>query len=339
MYSCGSDENTNETHDDGRDTLLRLSKISAGMAVDTTLSSIRFTAICVNARNFPGTVRLSSDSLTDVVNIYVDSSVAVGFVDSVINLYCEGKDVRLIGTNGGQELAIPFHTLHRFKAETDTMKTYEWENHMVYVDELGFSVNDWERSITNPDQYFRMFYGDAFHPHDSVCCFPQRESRRETIDGLISEGQTWDVTDLKSARDTALMLAAYNEFVNKLEVYDKVGSFCMFRLAMMDVQVIEKITWGRLMSFFSQHYRTQKALRDEAVRYMADKYANEGGTAMKELTEEDLRLLYPDRLRWNGRMSGVYEHRYDPYHLAEYIWIDPPTVITADPGNEVPYNR
>lgn len=333
LFSCGSgDKPTEEQVKHGRSTVLRLPEIVSGMQIDTTLSSLRFNAYCLDGHSYsPGDVVLSGDSLTATVNIYADSSIESHFVDSVINLYCEGKDLRLIGICNGLELAIPFHTLHRFRVRNDTLKVWENEYHLFFVDGSNISVNDWPVHVEHASDYFRAFYGDPFNPLDSSVRFPQRKNNRQSIESLMLEGQAWDDADIRQSSDTALMLAAYNEFVNKLEVFDKVGSFCTFRLAVMEVDPSDGIRWGRMMRVLSEHYSVLHTLREEAKKYLSDKIANEGGSPGAEFTDEDLRLLYPDRLRWNGRISGVSEHRYDPDLLAEYYWVDPPEPVIVVP--------
>lgn len=329
LQACGADPKPQTDPLNAIDTVLRLPVIESGMAVDTSLAAIRISAVMPRKESLRSLEVMIDDSLmTGVVNIYADSIIPSRLVDSVINVYCAGKDLRLIGINNGQELAIPFHGLHRFPAHNDTVLANEWDYHLLFVDEQKVSVNDWPGAIVDLENYYRSFYGDAFNPDDSIRFFPQRQSNHVTVESLILEGQAWDNTDMNRSADTAAMLAAYNEFVNKLEIYDKAGSFFTLRAAVMDVDVSTDVVWSRLLHVFSVHFAVQQSLKQAAKKFLADKIANEGGTQVKEFTDEDLRLLYPDRLRWNGRISGVHEHRYDPVQLAEWGWLaSPPLAV------------
>lgn len=347
LFSCGSDDHTAVSEQKSTvDTNLRLPALCAGMPLDTSLPALRISM--VNVFSTSDSAGLDTDKPTllitydtsataQIVNVYADSSLLSSQVDSIVNMYCTGKDLRLIGTNNGQEIAIPFHTTHRFASHHDSLGVWENEFHLVFVDEDNISVNDWPDNFKNARDYFRAFYGNAFNPVDSSNRYPQRKYNRQTIESLMLEGQAWDETDIKHSDDTALMLAAYNEFVNKLEVFDKVGTFTVLRSAEMDLDPLPAVTWGRMMRVFGEHYSVLQSLRNDAKKYLSDKLANDGGKTDKEFTEEDLRLLYPDRLRWNGRISGVYEHRYDPDLLSHYYWISLPA--SGNPPQEVPLDQ
>lgn len=333
LVSCGSDPVSENVSASGNliDTNLRVPTLNAGMPVDTTLPALRIYAVSERLASGTGQdteafrsvqVEAPAGPLTEAVNVYADSIIPTEIIDSVINVHCGTRDLRLIGISNGIELAIPFHGLHRFRRCVDTIERPESEFHLVFVNDNDLEINDWSTRYTDPEKYFRLFYGDAFNPTDSSARFPQRKANRQSVEGLMEEGVRWDLTDIKRTPDTAAALAAYNEFVNKLEIYDKAGSFCTMREAVMDADPFA-VTWARTMHVFGVHYAVVDALRESAKQYLADKIANEGDDPNKQFTDEDLRLLYPDRLRWNGRVSGVYEHRYDPYLLAEWRWILP----------------
>ena len=333
LFSCGPEENhADAVKPPKTDTTLHLPNLVAGMVVDTTLSSLRISSRytfyysdTAGVEQFqPGLlVELDTISGSVAMNVYADSAIVSREIDSIVQLYCKGKDLRLIGMNNGQELAIPFHTLHRFPKLTDTLYYEESDAHLLFVDEKNVSANDLNsRFSVNGENYFRSFYGDAFNPTDSSIRFPMRKPNRQTVDMLMLEGQSWEGVNFKSGADSAQKLAAYNEFVNKLEIFDKVGSFCTLRRSFMYDDGKDNVSWGRLLNVFSVHYNVLNSLRESAKRYLSDKIANEGGDPSKSFTEEDLRLLYPDRLVWNNRISGVHEHRYDPYMIAEWFWND-----------------
>jgi hypothetical protein len=266
-------------------------------------------------------ITCDSVGIGQTVNVYADSLLSSREIDSVLNVYCSGKDLRLVGINNGQMLAIPFHGLHRFPPVSDTLFYDECDAHLFFIDEDAVNGNDLTQHFEdNGEHYFRLFYGDAFNPEDSVGVFPQREMNRQTIDQLMIEGQSWQDVNFKSSSDSAQKLAAYNEFVNKLEIFDKVGSFCTLHKALLFVEKDQPCNWGRMLSVFSVHYDVLHNKREEAQKYLADRIANIGGDANKTFTEEDLELLYPDRLVWNKRISGVDEHRYDPFISAEWLW-------------------
>jgi hypothetical protein len=328
--SCASEPQTAVVHDDGIDTVLRLPSITNGMVVDSALSSIRINAVTDSSGQIIDLWTEESGELTNTVNIYADAQIGSSLIDSVINFRCSGKDLCLVGVNNGIELAIPFHALHRFNAHTDTFGVNDHSYHLVFVSDTDITVNDWPAGYATSEDYFRTFYGDAFNPVDSSFRFPQRKPHRQTVEGLMLEGQAWDETDLKNAADTAQMLAAYNGFVNKLEIYDKAGSFCLLPLAVMEMDPAQ-VSWGRLMQVFGEHYTVVASLCESAKRYLADKIANDGGDPGKVFTDEDLRLLYPDRLRWNGRISGTHEHYYDPELLAPWRWVAPVPPVKPAP--------
>lgn len=336
LLSCSDDPQTGSSVNVAvSDTVLRLPSIENGMSVDSTLASVRISAI----RDSSGTIidlwSEESGELTNVVNIYADAEIQSTLIDSVINFRCAGRDLFLIGVNNGTELAVPFHSLHRFQPRTDTLGVGDGAHHLVFVSDSDITVNNWENGYTHSGNYFRAFYSDAFNPLDSSLRFPQRRPHRQTVNSLMLEGMAWDETDIKASTDTALMLAAYNGFVNKLEVYDKAGSFCTLNLAVMEIDPANS-SWGRLMQVFGEHYAVVTALRESAKRYLADKIANDGGDPAKQFTEEDLRLLYPDRLRWNGRISGTHEHHYDPDLLRPWQWVATPPVVNPPPTGVSP---
>ncbi len=332
LFSCGPEEQANNPAKPPiTDTNLRLPNIAAGLAVDTTLPALR-----ISARNTfyysdttgveqkqPGLlVEFDDASMSDIVNVYADSSIVSREIDSVIQIYCKGKDLRLIGMNTGQELAIPFHTLHRFPAITDTMYFPESDAHLLFINEEYVTANDLSNDFSRDgDKYFRLFYNDAFNPNDSFVGFPLRKLNQQTVDMLMLEGQSWDGVNFKATSDSAQKLATYNEFVNKLEIFDKVGSFCTMRKAFISVDGDQFVNWGRLLNVFAVHYSVLHDLRDDARQYLSNKIANDGG-APKQFTPEDLRLLYPERLIWNNRISGEFEHRYDPYFIGSWFWAD-----------------
>lgn len=331
LCSCGPDENPDtDVKEPSIDTTLNLPSVADGMAIDTHLSSLRISSVSAFHysdtsgvdRPEPGAlVEFDTTAGSPVVNVYADSSIESHVVDSIINLYCKGKDLHLVGKNNGQEVVIPFHTLHRFPVIPDTLYCHEADAHLIFVDDDVVTGNDLSQDYRDGGAaYFRMFYGDAFNPKDSSNGFPQRIPNRQTVEQLMIEGQGWENSNFRYGSDSAQKLAAYNEFVNKLEIYDKAGSFCIMRRAFMDIDNDQNANWGRMMYTLSVHYKVLHTLREEAKKYLADKIANEGGNPGKMFTEEDLRLLYPERLVWSSWVSGVYEHRYDPYLLAEWLW-------------------
>jgi hypothetical protein len=334
IVSCSSDHKPQpEVISTKADTVLRLPQLVAGMRADSSNAAIRISAVTGNTLQIY--VAFTGDTSEAVLNIYADSALGSSAVDSIINRYCDGKDLRLIGTNSGQQLAVPFHALHRFPARTDTIGMSDNICHLVFVNETEVSVNDWKNPYARSEDYFRAFYGNAFHPLDSSLRFPQRKPHRQTVESLMMEGQSWDETDMKNSPDTAAMLAAYNNFVNKLEVYQKAGSYCTMNLAVMEIDP-GFVSWSRLLAVLSEHYFVVNELRTSAVKYLSDRIANNGGDPALQLTDEDLRLLYPDRLRWNGRMSGTHEHYYDPHLLAPWRWVENPPPVKAPPPQDSP---
>lgn len=252
--------------------------------------------------------------LHDTINVLADKHVPCGIVDSIIDTLCLGKDIRLTGTNNGVMLSIPFHGLKRF-SPVNNIKTVFYNQYLI-LNLSGDSVRFGDK-VFNDDEmksWFRSFYGNAFNPKDTIT-FPGRKSHEQTIMQLAFEGQFWDESPKNEGPDSAVYLASYNEFVNKLEVYDKVGTFYLLDLAFFEFDIAPDTKWGKVMNVFSLHLNVQSELRKDAVRYFEERHANSGEERKKDLTEEDLRLLYPDRLRWNGRMSGTTEHRYDVHHL------------------------
>lgn len=342
MCSCGADQPLEQQSAGTIDTSLRIPFVQAGTAVDTNLSSLRIYRVHSGAGDTLHLqalhVEIDTTAYSTAVNVYADSAIAATQIDSIVSIYCAGKDLRLIGANNGQQLAIPFHGLHRFKPHTDSMGWARHQCHLVFAEKNGITVNEWTTLYAHAGDYFKAFYGDAFRPLDSSYRFPQRKPYRETLQTLMLEGQAWDETDMKHAQDTAVMLAAYNEFVNKLEIYDKVGAFCALHMAMMDVDA-GTVSWGRLMEIFAEHYATVQLLRSSAKTYLADRIANNGGNPDKQFTEEDLRVLYPDRLRWSGWISGAYEHHHDPAMLAPWYWGKEIEVMKEAPPEKVPHDR
>lgn len=323
LLSCGNEPT--EVVSSVEDTAhvgLRLPFVKAGIPVDTTLTALHIFFTADKQQPLGVILELPSNRLTDTVNVFADSLLSSDQVDSIVNFYCEGKDLRLIGINNGIELAIPFHALHRFKPVTDTIGRRESEFHELFVEESEVQINEMVLRYANAEDYFKAFYGDAFNPVDSNAHLPRRESGRQIVESLMFEADGWNDVDPKQEKDSARSLAAYNEFVNKLEIYDKVESFCMLRESVMECLPVS-VTWARVMQVFGEHYSVVSSLRESAKQYLADKIANEGGDPNKQFTDEDLRLLYPDRLRWNGRISGTHEHRYDGFLLAEFYWTDP----------------
>lgn len=334
IVSCGQEHKPQpEIISPEADTLLRLPTLTAGMRPDSSLPAMHLSVITGDTLQVY--VAFTGDTTRAVINIYADAELPSPVVDSIINEHCNGKDLRLIGVNNNQELAVPFHTLHRFPTRTDTIGMSENSAHLVFVSETEISVNDWNTAYTKSEDYFRAFYGDAFHPSDSSLRFPQRKPYRQTVESLMLEGQAWDETDLKSSPDTAAMLAAYNSFVNKLEVYQKAGSFCTMHLAFMEVDA-GQVSWARLLAVLAEHYAVVHELRESAVQQLADRIANNGGDPALHFTDEDLRLLYPDRLRWNGRMSGTHEHHYDPHFLAPWRGVASPPPVKPPPPRVSP---
>lgn len=252
--------------------------------------------------------------LHDTINILADKHVLCGIVDSIIDTLCSGKDIRLTGTNNGVLLSIPFHGLRRFSPMNYIKSLFV--NQYLVLNLSGDSIRFGDKVLNDEElkSWFESFYGNAFNPKDTIT-FPGRKSHGQTIMQLALEGQAWDASPKNEGPDSAIYLASYNEFVNKLEIYDKVGTFYLLDLAFFEFDVAPDTKWGTVMHIFSLHHNVQSALRMHARIYFEERHANSGEERKKDLTEEDLRLLYPDRLRWNGRMSGTTEHRYDVHHL------------------------
>lgn len=346
-FACDPGERGDTVKAPDIDTNLRLPEISAGMIVDTTLSSLHvYRRTVFTYSDTAGVdsdpdlliVKLDTTAGTDVINIYADALIAGTAIDSIVRIYCEGKDIRFIGTHNGLQLAVPFHALHRFPEVKDTLFYAESDAHLTFIDAENVSSNTvMGRFDTDGRKYFSLFYGDAFNPNDTAG-FPAREPNRQTVEQLMLEGQGWDGVDFRATSDSAQRLSAYNEFVNKLEIFDKVGSFCTMRMAIMSADVLDA-NWERVLSVFSMHFDVLQSRREDAKKYLADKIANEGGDPSKYFTDEDLRLLYPDRLVLGKHISGVYEHRYDPFLIAKWFWKDeipqikPPPVAPGHGGN------
>jgi hypothetical protein len=321
LSSCGTAVPGEEIKTDTLPLVCELQKVQSGMRVDTTLPEIR---ICVK-KDSTGDfdyaeifALFNPDSCADTINIYFDKDISCGWAEYVIDSLCDGKDLRLIGQIDGQEVAIPFHYTRRFKQENDSVDLSARYYHVINIEPGIIRYQKADTTAPDPadfDSYFKAFYGNAFTPHDEIN-YPEREPWRQTISVLAQEGQNWDMVQMGIAPDTAAQLAAYNEFVNKLEIYDKVGVFYRLPIALMEIRCANDVPWGDFLNLLSIHSGAQVTLRRAAGKYLSDKIANEGiaGEA-KSFTEEDLLLLYPDRLRWNGRMSGPTEHYYDPFHL------------------------
>jgi len=275
--------------------------------------------------------------LHDTINILADKNVSCGIVDSIIDTLCSGKDIRLTGTNNGVMLSIPFHRLKRFPP-TNNIKTVFFNQYLI-LNLSGDSVRFGDKAFNDEElkSWFRSFYGNAFNPKDTIT-FPGRNSHEQTIMQLAMEAQAWDESPKNEGPDSAIYLASYNEFVNKLEVYDKLGTFYLLDLAFFEFDIAPDTKWETVMHVFSLHLNVQSELKKEAIRYFEERHANSGEERKKDLTEEDLRLLYPDRLRWNGRMSGTTEHRYDVHHLGidHHGFPPPPEVLKPDPPDDVP---
>ncbi len=301
---------------------LELPELEAGMSLDSTLESIRIFAMkdsLGNVDSISVEQKFSNDSLRTTVNIFADKDILAGNVDSIIDVLCPKKNIRLVGLIRGEHATIPFHCLKRFPARADSAGLLESLFHAVVLDTGSMSIQDKLVSKSALEEHFKLFYGDAFAPHDSTR-FPKRLPQLQNIGRFENEAMVWDKANIKSGPDSAVMLSAYNTFVNKLEIFQKVGPFYTMNLAVIDVNPSENCSWGSLINVFSVHYLIQKSLKESAIKYLAEKQANEGqGGAAYEFSEEDLLLLYPDRLRWNGRMSGTTENLNDPFHLSAYI--------------------
>lgn len=321
---------------------LQTPEVAGGIEFNPDLPQISISAI-LDSTNAIVDYEIRYDSLLvalhDTINILADKHVPCGIVDSIIDTLCSGKDIRLTGTNNGVLLSIPFHGLRRF-SPMNYIKSL-MENQYLVLNLSGDSVRFGDKVLNDEalKSWFRSFYGNAFNPKDTFT-FPGRNSHEQTMMQLALEGQAWDASPKNEGPDSAIYLASYNEFVNKLEIYDKVGTFYLLDLAFFEFDIAPNTKWGTVMNVFSLHHNVQSELRKEAVRYFEERHANSGEERKKDLTEEDLRLLYPDRLRWNRRMSGTTEHRYDVHHLEidHHSYPPPPAVIKEEVSVDVPLN-
>ncbi|HTF06157.1 MAG TPA: hypothetical protein VK826_19135 [Bacteroidia bacterium] len=335
LCSCADDAPVHQPSSDSVDIVLELPEIESGMPVDTTLPEIRI-AVKIDARgNHPYVEQKrwpKPDSCGDTVNIYAHYDVPCGFVEHIIDSLCAGKDLRIVGVSSGLELGIPFHALHRFPVRKDSIGLHAPSFIPLRIGEAGlFFVDTVWHDGKEVMKFFELFYGNVFTPEDSPA-FPERKPQVQSISVLEHEAMAWDEREKNTGPDSAVFLASYNEFVNKLEVYQKAGVFYTLPPALMDLQTDSMITWKSFVEVLSVHRKVQEKLRAEAKTYLAGKLANDGNTDTRyEFTEEDLLLLYPDRLRWNGRMSGPTEHRLDPFHLRVFKIEKPVPVVKGPP--------
>jgi hypothetical protein len=321
---------------------LMVPEIEYGIAMDTAAAAIRISAEfdSVNALLKPkvwfDTLKLESAS---VVNIEADISLPIAVVDSIIDTLCKGKDLRLVGKASGEYVTVPFHGLHRFRPTNYINGLFQNQYLILQHNDSGLQFGNKILSDSDFKNWVKLFYGNAFNPKDSID-FPQRKAQHNTIVRLMQEGQAWDESPRQlDSPDSAVYLAAYNEFVNRLEIFDKVGPFYSMDLALFEIEFAPQTTWEQALKLFSIHFSVQKELRQSAIRYFEERHANGGGERKLDLTEEDLLLLYPDRLRWNSRMSGATEHRYDVHHLEikQHVFPPPPEVLPAEiDGQDVP---
>lgn len=336
--SCSSDQTSDQTNVFIPVKTLLLPEIETGLAIDSTMPSIRIFALKDSLEKVINVQVESSDSLIAsslVVNIYADKHIASGVIDSIIASKCEGKDLRLVGIASGIELTIPFHFVHRFRISGDSLTIHQFGVDTVQLSADGVMINHSSYSRSTTLEHFKAFYGDAFEPKDSLA-FPQRKPNRQNITSLELAAMAWDESEKNTGPDSAIFLAAYNEFVNRLEIFQKVGGFHIFPLGFIDFQVEKNASWGNVVYTLSLHRSVQVEKREEAKRFLADKQANDGNTDKQyEFTEEDLLLLYPDRLRWNGRMSGPTENLNDPFHLRVFFVHPPIPVAIVRPDDMV----
>jgi hypothetical protein len=336
LCSCANDAPVDRPSLDSAKSVLELPKVEAGIPIDTTLPEIHIAVkIDVNGQHpFVETKRWpQSPAGRDTINVYAHDDVPCGFVEHVIDSLCNGKNLRIIGINNGLELGIPFHVTDRFNVARDTQSLHTPSYKQLRMNEAGLVAVDstlYERD--EMEKFFSLFYGNAFMPKDSLA-FPQRRPQVQSISALEHQAMAWDASEKNTGPDSAIFLAAYNEFVNKLEIFQKVGVFYTMHLAMMDIHADSMTTWGNFVHVLSTHRMVQEKRRADAKRYLAEKLANDGRPDTQyEFTDEDLLLLYPDRLRWNGRMSGPTEHLEDPFHLhvfkiAEVVPVAPVQMI------------
>jgi hypothetical protein len=324
---------------------LTLPEIADGIRFDSSNAFVRISGIYDTSGTLVDYSVLIDSARLDtsrIVNIYADHQIASGIVDSIVDTLCQGKDLRLIGLVNGEPLSIPFHTLHRFAPTNYIDGLFENQYLILHMNDSGLHYGGKFLSESDFKQWVNLFYGNAFDPHDSSK-FPQRKGNENTIIRLMQEGQAWDESPHRiDSPDSAVYLAAYNEFVNRLEIFDKVGPFYALNLAFFEIEIEPQTKWGDVMKSFALHLAVQKLLRQSAVRYFEDRHANSGAEKKKDLTEEDLQVLYPDRLRWNHRMSGSTEHRYDVHHLEVNKHVFPPPAavlpVEHDQLDDVPLN-
>lgn len=335
LIACS--ESSEVKHDEpARRLSLVVPEIEYGIAIDTTAAIIRISAeidtdnVSVQPEVWFDTLKLT---VATVVNIEADKSLSIAVVDSIIDTLCKGKDLRLVGKASGEYVTVPFHGLHRFRPKNYINGLFENQYLILQRNDSGLMFGD--KILSNSDfrKWIRLFYGDAFNPNDTFN-FPQRKGRQNTIMTLMQEGQAWDESPRRlDSPDSAVYLAAYNEFVNRLEIFDKVGAFYAMDLALFEIDFAPQTTWEQAVQLFSIHFAVQKELRQSAIRYFEERHANGGGERKPDLTEEDLLLLYPDRMRWNNRMSGATEHRFDVHHLEinQHVYPPPVELLPAEP--------
>jgi hypothetical protein len=299
-------------------TNLRLPEIAKGNSIDTTLPSLRILLQHSSDSTVMDSiiVEYKMEVNADVINVFADSAIPVVTVDSIINEIWEGQDVCLVGLHENLQLGIPFHGLHRFPPDMEDHAVLPEQYYEAKLTNHYFMINDWTFQYSSGENFLGAFYTDAFSPFDTSSKYPNR--RRQNVEGLMMEGAAWDGVNFRERPDSAIMLATYNEFVNKLEIFDKAGPFWTMTVAMIDLTYDETVSWGSAMKFFGEHFAFLSKKKDEAKKYLSDYIANKGSDPNKQFTDEDLRLLYPDRLRWNGFVSGAVESRYDPDMLTNW---------------------
>lgn len=338
LYACGDPGEVRKDEPVKRLSLM-VPDIEYGVAIDTTAAAIRISAemdssgMLIQPKVWFDTLKLDKAS---VVNIEADKSLPIAMVDSIVDTLCKGKDLRLVGKASGEYVVVPFHGLHRFLPTNYIHGLFENQYLILHCNDSGLHFGN--KILTDSDfkNWVKLFYGNAFNPNDSID-FPQRKAQHNTIVRLMQEGQAWDESPRQlDSPDSAVYLAAYNEFVNRLEIFDKVGPFYSMDLALFEIDFGPQTTWEEVVQLFSIHFAVQKELRQSAIRYFEERHANGGGERKPDLTEEDLLLLYPDRLRWHNRMSGANEHRYDVHHLEIKQHVFPPPQAVLPPERDVP---
>ena len=334
LVSCGTDPEPVAEIKDTLITSLDLPSVSAGIVLDTIAPYVKMAVV----RDSAGTVQrlmvetnVTADSIYDTVNVYADGRIRAAEVDSIIDSLCYGKDLRLVGLLNNIPVAVPFHTLHRFPALTDTVVLNNPSLvQSVLVTKGEVYINDSLYQRESLERFLTTFYGNAFR-WEQRSWYPWR-SDVQSLRVFGQEAPMWDGVNFRATADSAFQLAAYNEFVNRMEVFQKVGEYYLLQKGLFSVSSSGDAEWGSVVKVFSMHLSAQQQLRREAVEYLANKVANKGeGQEGFTLTGEDLLLLYPDRLRWNGRMSGTTEHRYDPFLLMSK-YAEPPVPVLR-PGD------